>query len=954
MRQAQWIRTIAFMAAAFFAAGAFAAADVEIATPGRASRLTVEPMEGPQQLLVSALGEDGEPIRGLGAADFAASRGIRRAKILSAVPLETRQDMPLNIVLVIDNSLSMRDRKAVEPLLAALEDLLHDIRPIDNVHAVVFNDKQKQWVGGLALNTLSYSSRNAADWKRFFADAFDRGLSKRTYLYEGILAGLEILKRMPAEAAKAMVVFSDGEDLNSKVDRAEVAAAGRDLRRFQAFGVDYMPEEKTDEFLAGFAAERNGRVWKARAAYELGPIFQAFKSTLLHRYVLTYELLNPITLEPPALGFEILTTTSGDPAGPAVFFAAGQSAIPPEYTVFADRSQAEGFSPEALTGALERHFHVLNIVGHSMRRAPESRVGIAGCSSGPGAEAENLDLARRRAEAVKAYLETVWGIAADRLLLEARGLPSRPASPDAAGGPAENQRVEFLFESDRAASEAAGLLIAESRGRREALIRLDLNPMTEVRRWEIVVRGEDQPLKTLSGTGAVPDLHRVALDELGRERLARLNAIEALVRLTDGQGTVHEAASDLCHIKSAPRGLIGEIAFPPQGRVDLAPDTVTVEEITVVDSAPLLNFIYFETGKADIPERYRLYADANAARAFDAGALRETMEKYQNVLNIIGQRASERPGARLKITGCHSGAGEEKGRLELSKRRAESVARYLQAAWGIDARRLEIEARGLPALASSPDHPEGRAENQRVEITSDDAAILDTARSSYIQTASDTEALRIAPVIESGLPLKSWRIEVQGDGKPLESLSGEGPPAPRYVLALKDIGLRDVGAYRSLTAVVEASDAKGRGFRAEGSSGVRRIRREERLASREGHKVVEKYALILFDFDRAEIRERNRAVLERIVGRIRELPDARVRIFGHTDTIGKPDYNVALSRRRAQAAADQILAGVTPEKGNKVAFEGKGPSEPLFDNSLPEGRAYNRTVTVTLEYAERP
>jgi outer membrane protein OmpA-like peptidoglycan-associated protein len=954
MRHRQWIRTIVLALIFSATAGAHAPAiEIQVTTPGRQSRLTVEPAADPRQVVVSALDPAGEPIRGLGAADFVIGSGIRRGRIVAVEPLETRKDLPLNLVLVIDNSLSMRDRQAVQPLLAALEDFLRDIRPIDNVQAVVFSDKEKQWIGGRALNTRNFTSKDAAEWRRFFNDAFDRGLTKRTYLYEGVLAGLDLVRRMPTEERKVMVVFSDGEDLNSKIGRKEAEAGALGINKFQAYCVDYMPEEKTDDFLAGLAREHNGRIWKARSAYELGPIFQAFKSTLLFKYALTYELLNPISLEPPALTFDLLNTTAGKPVGLKVFFAAAQSRIPDGYVRLADREQAGAFRPDGLSGSLERHFNVLNIVGYHLRKNPEARLGIVGCNSGAGTEADNLDLSQRRAEAVKSYLETIWGVDPSRLLVEARGLPLEPSSPQAPGGRSENQRVEFIIDPDSLQSSAAGALIAETQGRSEAIIKLDLNPLPDARHWEIVIQGEDKPLKVIEGRGAIQTSYRIPLDEVGRGSLARLSSIEALIRVTDDKGTVHEAASDLCHIKTTQKELIHEIAFPPQGSVKLEPETVTVEEITIVDSAPLLNFVYFDAGQAMIPQRYSLFKAAAEAGSFDEKALRGTLEKYHNVLNIIGKRAMDRPKARLKITGCNSGAGEEKGRMELARRRAETIAEYLRTVWGIDPHRMQIEARGLPVLASTPNLPEGRAENQRVEIASDDPAILDTVQSSYIEAVCATEQLRITPAIESALPLKRWSIEIHGDGKRLDGLSGAGAPEPSYVLSLKEVGLMNIGGYRSLSAVIEAFDSKNRSFRAEDSSEVRLIRREERLAAREGYKVIEKYALILFDFDRADIKDRNKLVMDRIVGRIREVPSARVTIVGHTDTIGKVDYNVALSKKRAQAAVDLVASGGIHEREKRVFHDGKGPADPLFVNGLPEGRAYNRTVTVTLEYEQR-
>jgi outer membrane protein OmpA-like peptidoglycan-associated protein len=78
-----------------------------------------------------------------------------------------------------------------------------------------------------------------------------------------------------------------------------------------------------------------------------------------------------------------------------------------------------------------------------------------------------------------------------------------------------------------------------------------------------------------------------------------------------------------------------------------------------------------------------------------------------------------------------------------------------------------------------------------------------------------------------------------------------------------------------------------------------------------------------------------------------------VTIVGHTDSIGKLDYNVALSRKRAQAAYDLILGGGI-RASDSIRHDGRGPEDPLFDNGLPEGRAFNRTVTVRLEYEQPP
>lgn len=925
---------------------------VQVSTPGLPSTISVEQLVGPQQVVLSVRDPNGEPIMGLGPRSFALGQGIRKSRVLSAEPIQAGQSVPVNLVMVIDNSFSMQERQAIGPLLAGLDDLLKDVRPIDNIHAVVFSDREMN-VAGRGLNVRTFTSNRASEWSRFFAEAFDRGITRKTYLYEAVLAGLEIIKTMPADEQKLMMVFSDGEDLNSKIDPAGVAAGLPNVKKFLAFCIDYMPGGKTDAFLSSFAASHGGRVWKARSASELSPILQSFKTAVRHKYLLTYELLNPVVLEPKRLSFELLTTSTGRPATSMVYFHTDRAQLPEAYALLGSPAEADAFRPEDLTGALNRYFNILNTIGKTLREAPDVRIGIIGCTSDTGPEKNNLTLSQGRAEAVKAYLQRIWGIAPERMLVEARSLPADPSPSAAREGRLENQRVEFVFSSEAARAHTLGGLIAEAENQRALTVKLDLHPLPGIAGFEIMLQGDDRVLHTLAAAGGPQPAYSIPLDAIGRERLVSLNAIEAVLRVTDASGRVHEAASDLCHLKTASRGLIHEIGHPPYGTIRLEPNTLTVEEITVVESSPLLHHVYFDTGRADIPDRYHRFAASTEARAFDEKTLKGTMAKYHHVLDIIGKRAAERPQARITLTGCNSGSAEEKGNIALSRRRAESVSIYLRTVWGIDSSRLQVEARGLPAAASTPGIAEGRAENQRVEITSDDPAILDTVQSTSLEAVSDNDRIRIIPEVEDGLSLKRWRITIYGDGNPLEALDGEGDLEASYVLALKDVGLLNLGRHQTITAQLEGVDAVDRRLQVQDQAEVRLVRREERLSRREGYRVIEKYALILFDFNRSEIKERNRMLVDRIGAQLRQNPSAMVKIVGHTDSIGSLDYNLALSARRAKATYDLLAAGGAPAQG-RISHEGKGSADPLYDNRLPEGRAYNRTVSVILGYEQKP
>ena len=280
------------------AASCLAAEPLEVLTPALKGKLADEAKLAFQvidekSLLVSVKDAENNPVRGLKAEDFVLQSGNKKARILSVEPLETSKSVPLNIVLVVDNSASMQKRQAIKPLMAALDGFFKTMRPIDNVTVVVFDKKGTMQVKGYTLNIKTYRSKFIPDLKAFLNEAFDEGLTSQTFLYEAMEAGIDIIRKMPREANKFMVVLSDGEDINSDFEVDFVESEAKGIENFEIFAVDYMPGNKVDKFLKSFTEAHGGRVWKATSASELLPIFKSFSTTLLYRYVVNYQFPDP-------------------------------------------------------------------------------------------------------------------------------------------------------------------------------------------------------------------------------------------------------------------------------------------------------------------------------------------------------------------------------------------------------------------------------------------------------------------------------------------------------------------------------------------------------------------------------------------------------------------------------------------------------------------------------------
>ena len=932
-----------------------AAEPLEVLTPALKGKLAYQVI-GEMDLLVSVKDAKNNPIKGLKAEDFVVQSGNKKARILSVEPLESSKSVPLNIVLVVDNSASMKERRAIKPLLTALDEFFKTLRPIDNISIVVFDKKETMQVKGYNLNIKTYRSKFILELKNFLNEAFDEGLTSRTFLYEAIEAGISMIRKMPKEDTKFLVVFSDGEDINSDFEGDFVESEAKGIENFEVFAVDYMPGNKIDKFLKSFAEAHGGRVWKATSASELLPIFQSFSTTLLYRYVVSYKFLDPpkgtLSLQPAALNFDMLTLLDGSPVLNKVFFETGKSEIPDSYVLLKSRAHTAAFNEKVLTSSLDRYKNVLNIVGRHLSELPEAHIRIVGCNSDSGVEKGNRDLSRARAEVVKSYLSSVWGVDSARMKIDARNLPTNPAPADIVGSRPENQRVEIIYDSSDMQAIAANQFIAESSNLTDIKIMPRITAEYGVANWELSLQADNKTIKTLKGTNVLEPVLALSLDDIGRDKLVASNNLQALIKITDSNKDTYETATDLCPVKVTKKELIHELVGPPKGTVTIQPAKLTIEEVTTIDSSPLLNYVFFETGQSDIPSRYATLSSQADTKAFNESQLKDTMEKYTHVLNIIGSRLRANPEARIKIVGCNSNRGDEYNRKDLSRSRAESVRAYLKYIWGIESARMDLEARNRPAVASASSVDEGRAENQRVEIYSESPALLDTIKSTYVENISNAQEVRVLPQIQSGYDLARWTVALIGDGTLIDSTAGQGDLMPTYQFNLNDIGLGRIRGYENIGANIEVEDKKGHTYKTHASTSVRFIRREERVAKKEGYKVMEKYALILFDFNRADIKDRNRAVLDRIVTRIKEVPTARVTIEGHTDTIGKEAYNIDLSKRRAKAAYDMITAGGNMNSEN-ITYEGAGPHNPLFDNNMPEGRALNRTVTVTLEYEQQ-
>jgi len=324
----------------------------------------------------------------------------------------------------------------------------------------------------------------------------------------------------------------------------------------------------------------------------------------------------------------------------------------------------------------------------------------------------------------------------------------------------------------------------------------------------------------------------------------------------------------------------------------------------------------------------------------------DAIEVNRNLLNIIGSRIRKLPQATLTITGTADGKGEA-GVKNLAQRRADWARNYLVTAFGIDSARIATRTTSTPSKPSSSTDPDGIAENRRLEFASNVPDVLaPVVITADNQRVSTPDVVTFHPTVSSEDSLSSWSLTVMQAGRQLREINGTGrPERVSWPIRPNELSADQVPVDYEMVFRNTAGDSAT----AIGTIPVDYVSSVRKKTENLPDRTVDKYSLILFDFDKATLTEDNSRILEQMV-----LPNiastSNVNVIGYTDRIGNDVYNQKLSRERAETvkAFLQLRA-----KDAKFSISGVGEATEIFPNDLAVGRQLSRTVQVIVETPRR-
>jgi len=375
----------------------------------------------------------------------------------------------------------------------------------------------------------------------------------------------------------------------------------------------------------------------------------------------------------------------------------------------------------------------------------------------------------------------------------------------------------------------------------------------------------------------------------------------------------------------------------------------------VSETLPLRNYVFFDEGSSEIPNRY-VMLNKDQASSFKevqlqsvqtesmSGRSARQMNVYHNILNITGDRMRSNPGTSISLSGASLNGPKE------GKEFAEAIKYYLVDKFGIDANRITTDGRTKPLIPS--EQPGGKKEltllregDRRVDMVSSSPELMLEVGGGMMKPIT-FDAVQVDPmdshvVFQVGgaqEALKTWSLDISNDQGNMQRLG----PFTREVVSVPGkniLGDRAEGNYK----VVMVGETKN-GLQIRKESTVRLERQTETLEK--GFRYS-----ILFDFDKSRtVDSYEKFLVETVVPLISD--GSRVIIHGHTDIIGSEQYNNTLSESRAMQTQKIIERALIAAGKRNVSYQtigyGEDINETPFDNNTPEERFYNRTVIIDI------
>jgi outer membrane protein OmpA-like peptidoglycan-associated protein/opacity protein-like surface antigen len=372
---------------------------------------------------------------------------------------------------------------------------------------------------------------------------------------------------------------------------------------------------------------------------------------------------------------------------------------------------------------------------------------------------------------------------------------------------------------------------------------------------------------------------------------------------------------------------------------------------------PLRNYIFFTEGNTKIPSRYTVLKKEEVKDFGEnqlemvtpinaSGRSERQMDVYYNLINIVGIRMVHYPLTSIVLVGS-----SENGPTE-GLQMARSVATYLLDTFDIDPERIKAQGQFKPKVPSAKKGKKNelyllRDSDRRVTIETLSPELLAEFKSgpstaivsaSHQDEAPETSFVQLE-VKGAEKALTSWYVQMEDS---LGKISTFGP-FTKDKTSLSGQSILENKSEGDYTIKLIGLTKSGKTIHQETKAHVvlwKPIQFDEGVRFS-----------ILFEFDESKaIGMYDKYLVEVVAPKIPK--DGVVLIHGHTDTIGNINYNLKLSKSRANDVKNTLEKALQQLGRTDVKFEitgfGEDSNYAPFKNEYPEERFYNRTVIIDI------
>ncbi len=368
--------------------------------------------------------------------------------------------------------------------------------------------------------------------------------------------------------------------------------------------------------------------------------------------------------------------------------------------------------------------------------------------------------------------------------------------------------------------------------------------------------------------------------------------------------------------------------------------------IRKVDEAfPIASAVFFDVDNQNIPDRY-IQLDKQASEAFSERDLKDLSENpnlktmtrteqqmhvYYNLLNIYINRMKENDDANVKLVG--SAPVSKDGEVLANK-----IKDYMVNIGGIDENRIEVIGQDMPDIPSGTEATPAtekeriRQENRRVSFMFDK---IEMYKPIWIRTLDEASVDNdIIVSIDPKQNFNSWNVIIT-DEKGQTYSYGPFETHNEHINPIEMLKGKGEGDFKANITI----NTNNGDIVETGEFALRKIVDIESIGNRFS---------VIFNYAQSDAVISNENTLRNDMAD--KIPEGnKVIIHGHTDIIGPNPTNKKLSLQRA-TEVKEILDNEFKETSKDIYTEALGFGEAItpatFDNSLPEGRFYNRNVII--------